>query len=370
MILSRLSITSLMQSKLVCRAWRSLIQDPLLASQHFSNMADNDPSFILQSYWPASYQLYFTDFSDHSEGKVVSKKPDNYSMLMCLVDSCNGLLCMRVSRGIYICNPFSRLSIELSKLINYPRRSGHLEFGFHPITKEYKVIQTIYQRRLGKKEGSYVNGSTLVQSEVRILTIGSSVWRNLGMVSYRFIWQTTKVMVNGRLHWLCKPNKYTWANILVSFDLATEQFQEVPKPNCCGLDRCLQHLMVLRGCLSAGAYHKDKQLEVWVMKDYGMKESWVKQFNIGTYLPRTLQQEGFRLRRLLNSTFRFPNSFVQVLCIFKSGDILLEYKSKALVLYDPQHGTFKEVTFQEMPDWFKIVVHVGSLNWLDTPINF
>ncbi|XWS31048.1 hypothetical protein CRYUN_Cryun23aG0043500 [Craigia yunnanensis] len=37
-ILSRLPITSLVQSKLVCRAWRSLIQDPFLVSQHFSHI--------------------------------------------------------------------------------------------------------------------------------------------------------------------------------------------------------------------------------------------------------------------------------------------------------------------------------------------
>lgn len=61
-ILSRLLIASLVQSKLVCRAWKSLIQDPLLVSEHFSHMADNDPSFILQSHWPASYQLYFNRF--------------------------------------------------------------------------------------------------------------------------------------------------------------------------------------------------------------------------------------------------------------------------------------------------------------------
>ncbi|XWS47345.1 hypothetical protein CRYUN_Cryun14cG0144500 [Craigia yunnanensis] len=72
-------------------------------------------------------------------------------------------------------------------------------------------------------------------------------------------------------------------------------------------DRCSQHLMALGGYLSADAYHNNKQLEVWVMKEYDMKESWVKEFNTGTYLPQTVQQEGFRC---LNSRVGFPNSFV------------------------------------------------------------
>ena len=106
---------------------------------------------------------------------------------------------MRDSRGIYICNPFTGLSIELPKLINYPRQLGHLEFGFHPTTKEYKVIQTLYRKQLGKRDGPNVNASTLVQSGVHILTVGSSVWRNFGMISYRFIRQTSKVRKIGRL---------------------------------------------------------------------------------------------------------------------------------------------------------------------------
>ncbi|XP_022760070.1 F-box protein At3g07870-like [Durio zibethinus] len=368
-ILSRLPITSLVQSKLVCRAWRSLIRDPLLVSQHFSQMADNDPSFILQSLRRAPYdQLYFTDFSDFSEGKVISMKPDNSSMLMSLEDSCNGLLCMRDSRGIYICNPFTRLSIELPKFINYPPELGHLEFGFNPTKKEYKVIQILYRPQLEKRDRPYVNESTLVQSEVHVLTIGSPVWRNLGMISYHFIRQTSKFMVKGRLHWLCRPKKNTWATLLISFDLETEQFQEVPKPNCCDLVKCFQHLMVLRGCLCVGSSHNNKELEVWVMKEYGMKESWVKEFNIGFYVPQTLQQKAFR--RLSYPWVGFRNLFVQVVCILKSGQIILEYRSQTLVLYDPQHGTFKELTFPGIPDWFKIVVHIGSLNCIDTPINF
>ncbi|XVE72503.1 hypothetical protein DITRI_Ditri11bG0044500 [Diplodiscus trichospermus] len=177
---------------------------------------------------------------------MISKKPAaKFSMHMSLVDSCNGMLCMRDSRSIYICNPFTRVSLELPKLINYPAQLGHLEFGFHQPQK-----------------------------------ITSSVWRYLGMITNLFLWQVSKVMVNGRLHWLSRPNKYRWAG-LISFDLATEQFQEIPKPNCCRLDWCFQHLMVLRACVSAYD-HNNKELEFWVMKEYGKKESWVKKFTIGT----------------------------------------------------------------------------------------
>ncbi|KAK6259559.1 hypothetical protein SCA6_014033 [Theobroma cacao] len=371
--LSSASLPSLMMKDGIDHGKDQSCEDRPTSSQTAANMMERLPQeiilgilsrLLIASLVQSNFTL--TDFSNHSQGNVNSKRPPNSSVPMCLVDSCNGLLCMRDSRGIYICNPFTRLFIELSEFIKSPAQLGHLEFGFHPTTKEYKVVQTVYRKSLGNRDGSNVDASTIIQSEFHILTIGSPGWRNLGKITYRFIWQTSKVMVKGRLHWLSRPNKYSQASLLISFDLATEQFQEMPKPDCCGLGRCFHHLMVLRGCLSAGAYH-DKQLEVWIMKEYGMKESWVKEFNIGTYLPQTLQQENFRC--LKYSRVGFPNSFVRVVCNLKSDEILLDYKSRAFVLYDPQQGTFKELTLPEIPDHFKIVAHVGSLNWLDTPIN-
>lgn len=370
-ILSKLPLASLLRSKSVCRTWRSLIKDPLLISKHLSHRAevDNDPSFIVQSNWPIPDQLFFVNFSDYSEEeKVISNKLPSSAMLMLLADSCNGLLCMHDTwQTIYICNPFTMLYIELPKLIKDRAKLGDLSFGFDPTAKEYKVVHIEFRRQ--RKTGGpvlNVDASILVKSEVQILTIGSPCWRNLGMIPYCFIWSTSKAMVNGRLHWLSRPNKFTTASLIISFDLENEQFNEVPKPDCCGLDSCFHNLMVLKGRLSAAAYHDYENLEIWVMKEYGVMESWIKQFNIANnYLPKTLQQDqdiwSFNYSRL-----HFPNSFVRVLCVFRSGKILLEYNGKALTFFDPRSGSFEDYTFPEIPNRFKIIVHVGSLNWLDT----
>ncbi|XVF71785.1 hypothetical protein PTKIN_Ptkin12aG0066900 [Pterospermum kingtungense] len=372
-ILSRLPVTSLVQSMLVCRAWRSLIQDPLLVSNHFSNMADKGPSFIFQTNQPSSpYQLFFIDFADiHSDGKVVFKKLPNSSMSMYLVDSCNGLLCMRVSQEIHIYNPFTRVSLELPKLDSFSR-VGHIAFGFDRTTNKYKVVRIVF-RRLFIGSGSLVDvaASSIKQSEVHVITIGDPAWRKIGTLPYYLTRQTPKALVNGRIHWFPKPYRNTTASLLISFDLATEQFEEIPKPDCCGLDRCFHHLMVLGGCLSVGAYHDNEQLEIWVMKEYGIKESWIKQFNIATnYLPKTLQLNDLQRVNIARARLAgFRNWSVRPLCILKNGEILLHYRNRVIVLYDPQHGTFMEFTFPEMPSWYKFVVQVGSLNWIDTPIN-
>ncbi|XVE78347.1 hypothetical protein DITRI_Ditri13aG0137600 [Diplodiscus trichospermus] len=345
-ILSRLPAASLVRSQLVCRAWRILIQDPFLVNQHYSHMVDRDPGFILETHLNDRYQLYFTDFSDNKERKVVLKEPDNSSssMVKSLVDSCNGLLCMRDSPTIYIYNPFSTHSMEIPEVHN----DSNLQFGFHPTTKEYKLIQVVCPKQWIRK------------SEVHILTIGSSAgWRNLGIISYRLCLLKPKAMVNGRLHWVCDISKR-----LVSFDLATEQFQEVPKPaNCCDSDKekCVQLLMVLRGCLSATAYHDNEILEIWVMREYGKKESWVKEFNIGT---QTLQQNALQSSK---SKARCCNFVVRVLAILKSGEIVLD-SSGQLFAYHPHQGTFRELRISGKPymPWLgKTFAHVGILTWLD-----
>ncbi|KAE8698985.1 Detected protein of unknown function [Hibiscus syriacus] len=368
-ILSRLPFTSLLSLKLVCRPWRILIHDPFLISKHLDEAAGNDPSFILESNWPIPDQRYFIDFFDNSEGKVTSKKLpaiNSSTNPMCLIDSCNGLLCMHdSSRRIFICNPFTGLYIELPKLVKYPSLVGHLVFGFHQTTKEYKIIQIVFRRQLRKVYSSTIPTSTSsTLSEVQIFTIGSPCWRNLGTIPYRFILSKPKALVHGRFHWLSTPNKNTTATLLISFDLDTERFREIPKPDCCcGSDKCFRQLMVVRGCLSAIAFHDNygERLEIWIMKEYSVKESWIKEFSIGAYcLPPTLMQQEI----IQFSAYFRPNRFVRFLCVLKSGEILLEFKRKALVVYDPRDGTFKEFTFPEMPNRFKIVIHVGSLNWL------
>ncbi|KAE8654891.1 Detected protein of unknown function [Hibiscus syriacus] len=235
-------------------------------------------------------------------------------------------------------------------------------------TKQYKVVQVVVQRQSVTRGGRIdVAAWNSIQSHVQVLTIGDPSWRNIGTLPYDLTRPTPRALLNGRLHWLSKPNKNTVASLLTSFDLETEQFQQVPKPDCCGSDRCFHHLMVLRGCLSASAYHSNEELEIWAMKEYGIKESWIKEFTIGTnYLPPTLQQND--LLHFNNARARFPNSSVRVLCILRNDEILLEYLNRVVVVFDPRHGTFKELTFHEMPHWYTIVVHIGSLNWINTPV--
>ncbi|KAF2292365.1 hypothetical protein GH714_020693 [Hevea brasiliensis] len=188
-----------------------------------------------------------------------------------------------------------------------------------------------------------------------------------GKIPFQLVRRPSEALVNGRLHWVSRHRRYNPARLLVSLDLADEQFREVPKPDSGSLSRRNYHLAVLRGCLSAAVYCSYGRLEIWVMKEYNVKESWVKEYSIGTYMPKGLKQNLDRPSKIWKSALN--GRVVRVLGLLQNGEVLLEYKSRVLVTYDPNLGKFKDLTLQGTPKWFQTVVHVGSLSWINTTIH-
>ncbi|XP_050204501.1 F-box protein At3g07870 [Mercurialis annua] len=371
-ILSRLPISSLVRFKCVCHSWRALAQDPDLINMYFTtNNIKNDPCLILHCDFPIKNHLYFLDFAaDNQEKHKVKRIHTPFSPIMPefdVVGSCNGLLCLADSLyndSIFIYNPFLMSYIELPKSLNYSDQEIVFGFGFHPKTRKYKVVRIVYYRNSSFRARRLI----YPQSEVQILTVGDSEWRSLGKISYQLVRRHSEASVNGRIHWVSRPRRYNPARRLVSFDLEDEQFREVPKPDCGGLSRCNYHLVVLKGCLSAAVYCNYGRLEIWVMKEYNVKESWVKQYCIGSYMPKGLKQNIDRPTKIwkINGAI---GRVVRVLGVLKNGEILLEYKNRVIVSYDPNLGKFKDLALQSTPKWFQTVVHVGSLNWIDSPID-
>ncbi|KAK8591938.1 hypothetical protein V6N13_062532 [Hibiscus sabdariffa] len=263
-----------------------------------------------------------------------------------LVASSNGLLCFCSSSAIHICNPLTKQSVELPKL---PSESGMLGFGFSPTTKEYKVLDIIYQRKRLSSDSHLAP----FQSKVQIFTLGDSQWRSLGMAPYQFIDRQSQVTVSGRLHLISQPGEVRMKDRIISFDLTAEQFQAVPLADHVTLDRRFFELVALRGHLCVAASNASCGLDIWVMKEYNVKESWVKEFIIGGYLPKEL--------RSTNGRIPFFKSDFSAVCSFKGGKILLKLWRNDLVLYDPVHEKFEDPMFEGALQWHEMVVHVGSL---------
>ncbi|WMV51432.1 hypothetical protein MTR67_044817 [Solanum verrucosum] len=84
------------------------------------------------------------------------------------------------------------------------------------------------------------------------------------------------VFVKGKLHWTTHSrDQYVWGGGIVSFSLADENWGKVEEP-CYGGKESISELGVFGNDLCGFSHDLVIGVDVWVMKDYGITESWTK----------------------------------------------------------------------------------------------
>jgi F-box interacting protein len=115
--------------------------------------------------------------------------------------------------------------------------------------------------------------------------------------------------------------------LIVSFDLGNECFQEVLLPDNFGeADKTTFYLSDFRDCLCIISGD-----DVWVMKEYGNKNSWTKLFNI------------YCMREPFVSFYLY----IQVTRVFDDKQVLLTYQGnkQKYISYNRKNGTSKLIEF-------------------------
>ncbi|KAK9089809.1 hypothetical protein Scep_028891 [Stephania cephalantha] len=366
-ILTRLPIMSVLQLKKVCRSWRTFMQDASLSTMLLAVATERNPCLILHHDSPIRNQLFFLD-DDAKNGysKAVRKVSLPFTSVMPEFDvsgSCNGFLCLSdslLAETIFLYNPFFQEHMELPKTLNCANHDVVIGFGFVSASNEYKVIRIVYYMEPCDRLRRSVYQQ---RSQVDLFTLGKDhSWRIVGSAKYRIHRHSPKILLNGFLHWVvipynCRPSP---SRIILAFDFATEKFEVIPCPRW---ERPVRHtfqLAEIQGCLSAVVNWKDGSIDIWIMKEYKVRESWMKEFTIGNYVPIGLNPRLSRPIRIWRNGM--SRGSVQVLCSLKCGKLLLEYENQALVCYDPLGGNFEEFIIQGLPEWFRsVVTHVGNL---------
>ncbi|KAM7275104.1 hypothetical protein ACFE04_016970 [Oxalis oulophora] len=315
-ILSNLPVSSLLQCRLVRKSWRKLTDRLLM---------DNHSGLFLNS----GNKLYVVPQKFFNRIVVPPTLPD-----FRVVGSCNGFHCLRNSRdtsSIFVYNPFTEEYAALPKPRNYKHEVFDvLGFGIHSVTKQYKVVRIVYPTK------------DPLRSDVQIISRGSKAWRNLGTIGHYFC-DSLRVLVNNRLHALAWPEKVESQFPIVSFDLGKEKFGLVsPPPGWKQHHRLMALGNYLAVIIDEGIFLKG--FEIWVLKKYNVKESWIQQYKIGSFVPNGLADT-------VGKSFMKSLS-VQVLGFLSNGDILLQYLHQVLVSYNPKLGTFKQLEFAVMPSLF------------------
>ncbi|XP_026404795.1 F-box protein CPR1-like isoform X1 [Papaver somniferum] len=331
-IVPRLPVKIISLFKCVSKDWCNLFETPSFIKQHLKLAIENNNDALMIDARIVSTGLC-TVFSLEDIDSLISNEDSplqvpgfNHRSSLYLWGSCHGLVC--IGRDIYsdvgvlhIYNPSTTKCRKLptptitfdEKCVNYLSLSGY-GFGYDSKVEDYKFVVLMN-----------VPGG----SGVGVYTLRTNSWKSLKhFIPFRLVSARRGVLANEftHCHWLAVP----WSNgstkhwVILSFDFSSETFQQVPPPKTVHA-----HYSELRICGFEGSLclivKKDKvYLDIWVQKDYGVSDSWTKQFTISSQ-----PQVGGSL------------SFVKPLKSFKNGEILMLQNGCSLVLYDPESKSLR-----------------------------
>ncbi|XP_026399817.1 F-box/kelch-repeat protein At3g23880-like [Papaver somniferum] len=321
-ILIRVPTESLLDCKLVCKSWNSIIHSGSFSRFHLHNLIKSDSGkfgFLAYSGYAFNYGEYDDNESTSTQRKLDLRPPFNNGIV---VGSCNGLICLCKNPSLYICNPVIRERNLLPEIRKpYIDADQHLDwisgFGYVSSTDEYKVL-----------------GIHVLQNEflvIHIYTLGRDTgWRNIGKFSADlrpYTWKESAVFANGALYWIggCVEKVF-------SFDLDKECFHthlsppELPENN----DWSFNRLLVLEGCLYFAAWFFDECegnefYDIWRLEKKARKcqQDWSWKYIF------TVQQN-------------------TLLAITKGGKVLTQIDGD-IYLYNPISSTSKRVVkFEEL----------------------
>ncbi|KAF3616493.1 hypothetical protein FXO38_34516 [Capsicum annuum] len=224
-----------------------------------------------------------------------------------------------------------RLWNPSTKKVRYIGRSGAYNecsktvygFGYDELTDDYKVVEIIDPRFL---------------CSINIYSVRRKCWKRLSE-SPKLVGKYC-YLVNGALHWEAFPKhnrkRSNLPSSILSINLSTEAYQELDFPQP---EHQLSHepidtrIGVLKDCLCVCFYSSFNRVQVWMMKEYGMKESWYKFASIPHMLVRGRQ-------------------CVPPIWLFENGEILLIHGYK-LMTYNPSEGNFKRCFRSADAEWRK-----------------
>jgi F-box interacting protein len=250
-----------------------------------------------------------------------------------IVGSCNGILCLvndpflpvDDTSIVVLWNPSLRKVKELPQP-SYPNlsiRAISYGFGYDFATDNYKVVAVL----------TYKVGILLEKAVVMINTLGTNFWKDMKDFPFDSILVNFQPgrFVSGAIHWLASKCRFNGPCFIVSLDLGTESYQKFPLPDCGDGDqvsRILLRVCVLKDCLCFISGH-----DVWIMKEYGNKESWIKLFSL-SYMGEP-------------SIYNF---LVNAVYMFEDGQVLFESHEDGylkMCVHDPTIGTIKYIKFQD-----------------------
>ncbi|XP_009619458.1 F-box/kelch-repeat protein At3g23880-like [Nicotiana tomentosiformis] len=346
-ILLKLPVKPLLRFSCVSKSWLALISSPEFVKTHLLLSASNKNYTHHGVIFEVSNDnhnvkdcslssLLYNSVTEAFDLDYPSKNPNHFPRI---VGSINGLICLVISSFDGLPDLFLwNLSVrKYKKLRNYrlnvSRRYHEDEcvdfnfgFAYDEFQDDYKVVGVFPIYR-------YVH---LCRIEVKIYNLKSNSWRSIDDFKGRLLLDDhSGKLVNGKLYWLDRG----WN--IVSIDLTDEKWAEVEQP--CSFKKCdFLSLGVFRSDLSAFCNEAWTHVDVWVMKEYGVKESWEKIFTIKSPVDST------------------GNRFHPLILMSNEGEILLQFGSR-FTNYNSKDDSIKYLDVTNFAPSLEAQIYVKSL---------
>ncbi|XP_030945892.1 F-box protein At3g07870-like [Quercus lobata] len=265
-IYSRLPIKTILQFKSVCKSWYDIIKDPIFITKHvnLSNRSNNGYLAVTRRVGTFGGKCLISLFSYETFREVfnitIPFKKEHGRVPFRIVGSCNGILCLNISKigdTNFLFNPVTSEFKEPPKP-DYPvHKLSEIEillhiglgFDYDQETNDYKLVRVSYSKKM--KESFY--------SGVNVYSLRTNYWRRKDTLVHGSIVENSfsNGDLNGALHWRgAIRKKEIIHNIIISFNIRDEVSRQQYEP----------------------------RFDIWVMNEYGVKETWTKQFSIGPLL--------------------------------------------------------------------------------------
>ncbi|KAK9910083.1 hypothetical protein M0R45_034058 [Rubus argutus] len=316
-IILRLPAKSLCRFKCVSKPWLSQISNPDFVKRHINRGIENKDVFFQRR------RVIFTDAADnglytlnldeflknHNHVNVVDTDNgieqvaateldyvygDQPSFRVPFFHSCNGVIfCQLSNMELYVVNPATSESKQLSAKRPKPRPCEEFwshnykyklyGFDFDSSTSEYQLIQgDIY---IADDDIDYEWQGTWFSA----YNFKTDSWRFRSApnpyipVSSHLHRNEHGVLLNGRFHWLMEAfdrDDEDEAFVIISFNVAVMMIQKTPLPLELSSGSHLVKLGAFREwlCITLASPPRCDETynEFWVMKEYGVTESWTK----------------------------------------------------------------------------------------------
>ncbi|XP_050368917.1 F-box/kelch-repeat protein At3g06240-like [Argentina anserina] len=259
-ILLSLPTKSLMKCTAVCKSWLSLIKSSTFIHTHLNRSIQDNNSrlFLLYAHnyrdrISKSYSMLWPDpvFGDckpklnpitYNGGTIVYKGSHVSPQCLVVVGTCNGLVCLAPRPGdespVVIWNPSIRsIVICPSKPHNEDPKYA---FGYDSRTNDHKVLKIM-------RAVDVSNNKIEIRGDNYSLATG--MWKRVLLLFLD--------------------------NFIMSFDMVSEVFCKMNVPEALGEQEC--RCTKYGDCLSMVATaDRSFEFNIWVMKEYGVAESWTK----------------------------------------------------------------------------------------------